>query len=251
MEFDNYKFRCSSLAYIMGTCKDSITKAQLDQIGKLEAKEELTTKQKGELTRLKKKRDNPPAFDLTKGAKTHLRNIVKGLVLSYKKTISSRAMDKGTVCEDDSITLYNEVYFTNYVKNEESRENEWIRGTCDVRDFGVKIQDYKTSKDKSTFPMLPDEIEIGPYEWQGRGYLMLYDEPLFELVYCLVQTPDELISDWDDYELHDVEDIEPEFRVTMLQFERDMEQEQLIKHKVTESRKYMNWYYGEILKKHG
>lgn len=251
MQFDNYKFRCSSLSNIMGQCKDTITKSQLETIAKLEKKDELTSKQKGELTRLKRKRDNTPAFDLSEGAKTHCRNIVKGIVLNFKKQVSSMALTKGNVCEDDSIDLYNWVHFTEYKKNEISLENDWIKGTCDVHVKDVKIQDYKTSKDKSTFPMLPDEIEVGGYRWQGDGYMFLYDENLFELIYCLVQTPDELIPDWEDYELHDIEDIEPEIRVTMIQFERSQEREDLIKHKVVESRKYMNWYYNEIEKKHG
>ena len=234
----------------MGTCKDSITKKQLSIIESYESKKELTSKQKGELTRLKRKRDNPPAFDLSEGAKTHIRNIVKGIVYAFRKNVSSAAMEKGNVCEDDSIELYNYVHFTKYKKNEISKDNDFIKGTCDVWVKGIKIQDYKTSKHKATFPVLPDEIDIGPYEWQGRGYMMLYDEDKFELIYCLVQTPDELIPDWEDYELHDVEDIEPELRITMIKFERCKEKEELIKHKVAEARKYANWYYLEILKKY-
>ena len=250
MEFDNLRIRCSSLYRIMSDCKDAITKKQLEQIKELESKKELTSKQKGEVTRLKKKRDNPPAFDLSEGAKTYIRHIVKRQVLNYKKTVSSRAMEKGTICEDDSIALYNHVYWTNYEKNVVRMYNEWIEGECDVN-APDKIQDYKTSETKDTFPMLPDEIEVGGYQWQGDGYMMLYDKDKFELVFALVQTPDELIKDWEDYELHDVEDIEPELRLTILRFNRSKEREELIKHKVIEARKYANWYYSQIIKKYG
>lgn len=235
----------------MGKCKDTITKSQFATIEKLEQAKELTSKQKGELTRLKRKRDNAPAFDLSEGAKTYCRHIVRSIVLSYRKRANTRAMQKGTICEDDSIALYNELNFTEYEKNELRVENEWITGECDIWDKGIKILDIKTSEDKSTFPLLPDEITIGPYEWQGHGYMFLYNEKLFELVYCLVQTPDELINDWEDYEIHDVEGIPMELRVTVLSFEHDQEKQELIKYKVTEARKYMNWYYCEIIKKHG
>lgn len=252
MQYNNYLFRCSSLSKITGQCKEAITSLQLATIAKYEAKAgDLTSKQKSEFTKLKNKRDKKLDFDLSVGAKNYCRLLVKKEVLNFTKNISSAAMEKGTICEDDSIELYNWLHLTDYKKNEISLSNEWIKGTCDVHVKGAKIQDFKTSKDKSTFPMLSDEIEVGGYQWQGDGYMFLYGEQKFELVYCLVQTPDELIPDWEDYELHDVEDIEGELRVTTLMFDRCEEREALIKHKVIECRKYMNWYYSQIQSKHG
>lgn len=248
MNYDNWKARCSSLAKIIPQCKESITKKQLTTISKLEAMESLTTKQKTELTKLKKKRDNPPVFDLSIGAKTYIRRIVKEDVLIYKKHVSTRATDKGTICEQDAIDLYNFVFMTKHKKNEERKSNDWIQGECDV-DAIVKIQDYKTSETKDSFPMLPDEIQINGYDWQGAGYMMLWDRPKFELIFALVQTPDELIKDWEDYALHDVTEIEPELRLTILEFDRCKEKEALIKHKVNEARKYANWYLKQIEQK--
>ena len=80
--------------------------------------------------------------------------------------------------------------------------------------------------------------------------MMLYNKPKFELVYCLVDTPDELLEWEENLTLHHMDDIEPELRITSIMFERDLEKEQLIKHKVKECRKYATWYYEQIAKKY-
>jgi hypothetical protein len=248
---DELLIRCSSLSKIMGQCKDAITPNQLATLEKLNLKgDDLTSKQKTERTRLQKKLDNKPKFDLSEGAKTYIRKLVKMEVYDYTLHVENKQLTKGTICEDDSINLHNEVFFTKYKKNEIRLYNEFIQGECDV-DTGEKIQDYKTSWSKDTFPELPSDIVIGGYEWQGRGYMMLYDRPLFELVYCLVDTPDELLDFENNLSIHHVDDIEPELRITKLSFERDLEKEELIKYKVKECRKYYSWRKEQIALKYG
>jgi hypothetical protein len=233
----------------MGACKDMITPIQLVALKKLiEKGEDVTTKQKGERTRLQKKFDNKPMFDLSEGAKTYIKRIVKMEVFDYTLHIENKQLAKGIMCEQDSIDLYNSVFWTNYKKNEVRLFGEYLQGECDV-DAEDRIQDYKTSWTKDTFPVLPEEIDVGGYEWQGRGYMMLWNRPKFELVYCLVDTPDELLN-WElNLSLHHVSDIEPELRITSLVFDRDLEKEQLIKHKVLECRKYATWYKEQIANK--
>lgn len=46
---------------------------------------------------------------LSKGAKTYLTGLAKEVVYGYREEISSKAMEKGTRCEQDSIDLYNSV----------------------------------------------------------------------------------------------------------------------------------------------
>ena len=246
---DTLLIRCSSLAKIMGNCKDMITASQLETLNKLQAKgDDITSKQKSERTRLQKKYDNKPEFDLSEGAKTYIRGVVKMEVYDYKIQIENKQLTKGTICEQDSIDLYNEVFFTKHEKNTVRVFGKYLQGECDVN-AKDKIQDYKTSWTKDTFPVLPDEINIGGYEWQGRGYMMLYNKPKFELVYCLVDTPDELLEWENNLSLHHVDDIEPELRITSIMFDRDLEKERLIEHKVTECRRYANWYKEQIAKK--
>lgn len=248
---DTLLIRCSSLAKIMGQCKESITAAQSKTLESLiEKGEDLTSKQKSERTRLQKKKDHSPEFDLSQGAKNYIRKIVKMEVYDYTIQVENKQLTKGTICEDDSIDLYNEANFTKYKKNEVRIFGEFLQGECDVN-APDKIQDYKTSWTKDTFPVLPDEIDVGGYEWQGRGYMMLYNKPKFELIYCLVDTPDELLEYENNLSLHHVDDLEPELRITKLCFDRDLEKEQLIKHKVIECRKYALWYREQIAKKFG
>jgi hypothetical protein len=235
----------------MGACKDMITSSQLETLKKLTAKgDDITSKQKGERTRLQKKFDNKPEFDLSEGAKTYVRQLVKMQVYNYKIEIENKQLNKGIECEQEAIDLYNKVFWTKYKKNTNRIFGDYLQGECDV-DAPEKIQDYKVSWTKETFPALPDEIDVGGYEWQGRGYMKLYNKPKFELVYCLVETPDHLL-DWENnLTLHHIDDIEPELRITTLMFERDLEKEKLIEHKVKECRKYAKWYSNEIAKKYG
>ena len=248
---DDLLIRCSSLAKIMGQCKDAITTKQIEALKKLNDKgDDITSKQKTERTRLQKKLDNPPQFDLSEGAKSYIRKLVKMEVYNYHINIENKQLKKGIICEDDSINLHNEVFFTRYKKNETRLYNKFIQGECDVISED-KIQDYKTSWSKDTFPELPSDIDVGGYEWQGRGYMMLYNRPIFELVYCLVDTPDELLDFENNLSIHHVEDVEPELRITKLTFKRDFEKEKLIEHKVKECRKYANWRKEQIALKYG
>jgi len=245
--------RCSSLSKIMGPCKEMITESQLETLKKYNEKgEDITSKQKSERTRLQKKKDNRPVFDLSEGAKTYIRTLVREDSFGGRPEINTKEMQKGTIVEDEVIELYNLVNWTKYKKNTERKFNDWIQGECDVEDLiDDLIIDIKSSWSLNTFPLLPDEIDVGGYEWQGRGYMMLWNRENFKLVFGLVDTPDELL-DWEkDLTIHHVnEEIEPEIRLTELSFKRCMKKEAQIKHKVNECRKYATWYHQQIVSKH-
>jgi hypothetical protein len=55
--------------------------------------------------------------------------------------------------------------------------------------------------------------------------MYLYDKPEFELVYCMVSTWDEFLTQYDDKTLHKVDHIDPAKRITSMLFERDLELE--------------------------
>jgi hypothetical protein len=235
----------------MGIPKQSagLTENQKKELIRLEAKESLTEKQTETLADIIKKRDFKPDFDLTVGAKTYIRGLVKEIVYNYSPEISSKEMEKGIDVEDESIELYNEVFFTNYVKNTKPNENEWIvTRECDIN-APDKIIDIKSSWSKKTFPSLPDEGENPDYEAQLRGYMWLYGKDKAELAYCLVNTPEYLIEWETNKSIHEVDEIAPELRVTVIEFERDEQYEELIKYKVGEARKYAVWYEKQIINK--
>jgi hypothetical protein len=174
---------------------------------------------------------------LSVGAKTYIEDLAKEFVYGYQKVISSKEMEKGTLVEDHSIELVNNVFFTSYVKNTERRENEWLTGECDIYVPNTKIIDIKSPWSLATFPATVFAGQDKDYEWQGRGYMMLWDVDQFEINYCMVNTPDELIR-FEDPSVHYVDHIDPSLRITRVPYERDRSLEEKIKEKVEAAREY-------------
>lgn len=185
---------------------------------------------------------------LSAGAKTAIEKLAKQFVYGYDEHIRSRPMDKGIQVEDASIELVNSVFFANYKKNTERRSNEWITGECDIF-TGDKVIDVKSSWSLSTFPATQGAGENKTYEWQGRAYMWLWDVESFEVCYCLVNTPDELIG-YEDTSIHYVDHIAEEMRVTRLVYQRDRELEKSMQTKVEAARQYMDLMVQTIAKQH-
>lgn len=191
-----------------------------------------------------KSKDEP----LSVGAKTCVETIAKQLVYGYDEIVTSKYMDKGIQVEDDSIDLYNSVFFANHKKNTERKSNDWIQGECDIFAPG-KIIDIKSSWSLPTFPVTAAQGKNKTYEWQLRAYMWLWDVDLAEVAYCLVNTPDDLIG-WEDEKLHYVDHITPELRVTLVKYERDKSLEEVIKKRVEAANDYLQTFTQEIAKQH-
>lgn len=187
--------------------------------------------------------------DLSVGAKTYCTQLAKEFVYQYHAYVSTKYMEKGIICEDESIALYNEVFFTNLVKNRQRKSNQWLTGECDL-DNGTRITDIKTAWSLSTFPALKADVHDNDYEWQGRGYMMLWERPEFELAYCMVSTPMELIG-YEDESAHHVDHIDPALRVTSIVYERDMDKERLIQIKAAAAQQYVQQMIEQITQDHG
>lgn len=236
------KFRAHSLGRIM-TEPTSIDPALLtDELAAICRKTKKTDEDKAILAPLK-------AQSLSAGAKTFVETMAKELVYGYDVKVSSKYLDKGIQVEDASIELYNSVNFTECVKNTERRENEWLSGECDIVQ-AARITDIKSSWNLDTFPAFSDAGRDTGYEWQGRAYMMLWAKPEFEVAYCLVPTPDDLIG-YEDPDLHYVDHINPALRVTSVIYQRDMALEELIKVKVTAARAYFQTIVRKIADEHG
>jgi hypothetical protein len=174
---------------------------------------------------------------LSKGAKTAVEKIAKEIVYGFNEVITGKYMDKGLIVEDDSIALYNSVFFTDYKKNTERRNNQWITGECDIF-TGSKIIDIKSSWSLATFPATTEAGRDKGYEWQLRAYMMLWDVDYAEIAYCMVNTPDELIK-YEQADLHYVDNIDEALRVTIVPYERDKALEDKIKLKVEAAQQHM------------
>jgi hypothetical protein len=185
---------------------------------------------------------------LSATCKTYIKELVKEDLFNYRTTIDSKYLTKGIDMEDTSIDLYNEVHGTLYLKNTERLENEFITGECDIN-AEDKIIDIKSSWSLETFPASPEDVNNKDYEWQLRGYMMLYNKPKAELAYCMVNTPDYLLKEWDNWDIHKVDKHDPFLRVTTISFERDTEKEELIAQRVKNCREFYNEYKDSILNK--
>ncbi len=107
------------------------------------------------------------------------------------KDIDNKYTKKGRATEEKCVTLLSSVDKIFYHTNTTRMYNKNITGICDI-DTGEKIIDIKSSWDLFTF----HKSKISKiYEWQGRSYMYLYDREEFELVYCLVNPPEEIIQD--------------------------------------------------------
>jgi hypothetical protein len=162
---------------------------------------------------------------LSQTAKSYINQIAKQDFYGYESPIINRYLDKGTNQELESIQLLNAVRFEDFHKNSVRKTNDFMTGECDIVTVS-SIIDIKTSWSIDTFPELPEDIDSNQYEWQGRAYMYLYDKPEFELVYCMVSTWDEFLTQYDDKALHKVDHIDPAKRITSMLFERDLELEQ-------------------------
>ena len=185
---------------------------------------------------------------LSVGAKTAVMKLAKELVYGYDEQISSKYMEKGILVEDQAIALYNEVFFTNHQKNIVRMSNLWITGECDIF-TPEKIIDIKSSWSLATFPVTAEAGKDKCYEWQGRAYMWLWDVDQFEVAYCLVNTPDELIG-YEQQDLHYVDHINPELRVTRVQYTRDKALEDKIKQRVEAANEYLTAMVRQIANEH-
>ena len=185
---------------------------------------------------------------LSVGAKTAVMKLAKELVYGYDEQISSKYMEKGILVEDQAIALYNEVFFTNHQKNIVRMSNLWITGECDIF-TPEKIIDIKSSWSLATFPVTAEAGKDRGYEWQGRAYMWLWDVDQFEVAYCLVNTPDELIG-YEQQDLHYVDHINPELRVTRVQYTRDKALEDKIKQRVEAANEYLTAMVRQIANEH-
>ena len=179
---DNFKVRCSAIGKIM-----------------------TTPRSKGEV--------------LSQTTKSYIKELVLEHKYGIRKEINSRYLDKGNMVENESIELTERVLDLDLiVKNESYFENEFICGTPDII-MGDTIIDVKSSWSAHTFPFfLDEELPNKDYYYQLQGYMALTGATKGMVVYCLINTPEEIVLDeirrtsWSRHELDVTEETEAEVR---------------------------------------
>lgn len=241
----DFRIRASSLGSIMTEPKSIAAHLLTDDVKAIVSKKTRTEEDKAILQYWLD-------HSLSAGAITFLDTVAKEHVYGYHTVVTGKYMDKGLIVEDESIALYNSVFFTNHVKNTERRTNEWVTGECDIAALLTepkKIIDIKSSWSLDTFPAHAKAGADKDYEWQLRAYMMLWNVDEGEIAYCLVNTPDELVR-YEQPELHSVEHIPEQLRITRVPVLRDLELEEKIKRKVHACRLYLDAQVQQIYLEH-
>ena len=196
---------------------------------------------------------------LSQTAKSYIQELVLEHKYGIKKEFSSRYTDKGLQCEDEAITLVNDVLGLGFIfKNEEHFNNDWVTGTPDVNTNEILL-DVKCSYEAHTFPFFETEIPTPSYFYQLQGYMWLTGKTEALLCYCLINTPKEIVEDevrrehWkhkvidEDLEIreyvekkHNFDQIPDNRKVKVFKIERDETVIWAIQEKVEEARIYYN-----------
>ena len=196
---------------------------------------------------------------LSKTCKTYLQELAIEEMYGIKKEFSSRYTDKGNKVEEQSIELAQEVLDLGFIhKNEEHLSNDYLTGTPDVNTKDILL-DVKSSYDGNTFPFFAEEIPTKDYYYQLQGYMALTGKRKGLLVYCLVNTPIEVVEDevrrqhWKNYLIdeseelrqeveskHNFDHIPTEKRIKTFEVNYDEEVIQAIYKRIEECREYYN-----------
>lgn len=201
-----FKIRSSGAGQIMGgKLRIEATEVQLKNILAMEARvKPMTEKQKikynEDIIIRDNPRDNP---ELPAGAKSFCQKWMREQPELYnrRKEFSSKQTDKGNFCESLSIDFLNQQLRGGWVKREdedwvkceESKENDFITGTADIVADDMII-DIKNSWDSETFPLFDFGIKNKDYFYQLQCYMELYDKPRAALAYTLMDAPLHLIT---------------------------------------------------------
>ena len=196
---------------------------------------------------------------LSQTAKTYLKELALEEKFGIKKEFSSRYTDKGNTQEDLAIEMASQVLNLPFaLKNTEYFENEFIKGTPDLI-LEDEIIDIKCSWDGTTFPWFEDELPNKDYFWQLVGYCWLTGRSKARVVYCLVDTPEDIVQDeirrtsWKKFEIDVTEETENEVRakhefshisenkrVRAFQIELNEANIEQVKEKLLHAREYYN-----------
>jgi len=181
---------------------------------------------------------------LSETAKSHIRKMAKENFYGYTSKFETKEMRKGTEYEMESIALVNSVWFgSNFVKNQLRETQGYLSGHPDII-TDDSIIDIKTSWSLETFPALPEDADS--YEWQVRGYMHLFNKPRAFVIFCMIDTDDELLTDWDNRDIHKVSHIDPTKRITVIQYDRDDVLEELMLSRLRDASEFYSQYMQQL-----
>ena len=146
-----------------------------------------------------KSKEDKESGNLSQTAKTMLINEYIRLKYDRVRDIETKQMKKGKEAEEDSITMLSKYLKKFLRKNKERLNNEYITGLPDTYEgeqiMGCEIiYDIKTSWDIWTFlPNIGSKLN-SDYYYQLQGYMWLTGCQKSAIVYCLADTPQNIID---------------------------------------------------------
>ena len=159
---------------------------------------------------------------LSETAKKSICQLYDSVQRGVKYEISSKYLDKGLQVEDQSIEEVKKIKFgydpkwslkqfreykaIEYKKNTITFKNDWLIGTPDIiytdsigtREY-IVVDDVKNSYTRATWlysvsQIIENRTVIDAYYWQLQAYMMLTGAEDSNLIYCLMNTPFEIVE---------------------------------------------------------
>jgi len=227
------RVRSSGCSPLFAGRKGGLTDKQREKLDGLKMKIKLTDKQAEERDELERK--SVVSDELSDGAKSYIEEMVDEMVYGYKTSVSTKEMTKGTNVEEESIDVYNRLFFRSYYKIAEFDNHYELRhgisvGHPDIVDEDtLKVIDIKSPWSKKTMPKTvkkaEKKVKESGYDWQVKHYLYMLrkmtglDWREGEVAFVLSNTPEELIPDNESDSLHYMDDLADELRVTIVRVE--------------------------------
>jgi len=238
--------RCSSIGKLMAKPENADLDPQFltPEVAAIIAKTKRSDEEKSVLEDVRRN-------SLSAGGKTHVRELVREALYGFEPAeINTRPILKGRAVEGACIEMLARLTGRPLVKNSERRTNGLISGECDVWDEPLRHgRDVKAAWSLETMPIVLADCHDSGYEWQMRGYEILWDAGSWSVDYMLVSTPDELIS-FEPQSLHFADHIAEHHRWTSWLVKRDRKLEALITDKVLAARRYYRQVINEFDRTH-
>jgi len=217
------------------------------------------------------------AGELSKTCIGELIKIYNMEVYGRKRDITTAAMEKGKLCEEDGITLYSRVEKKLYVKNQEQIENEFFTGHPDIYSGETilkaeEVDDLKISWSLDSFTVKEVEAADKTYVCQLNVYYDLTGAKSGNIVYALVSAPEiillqekqkllwnmpnaatdenpEFLEAWEELQRNMIfEDIDYRERIIKIPVPKDEELIQKIKDKVPKLRQWLHDFHKKRTK---
>jgi len=199
--WDNAFVRCSCIGKIMANGRGAVlTEKQAIEIERLTLLEKRTDKQEETLQHLLEKKNAIPSLSDT--CKSYLKEMY--MYYKYGKesvggSERSRYTIKGRSVEDESIMLLSRIDNAVYSKNQDRFQNDYLTGEPDIiissQNGNIeKVIDIKSSWDGASL-LSNIGSPLNPlYFYQVQGYMALTGAKEAEVVYVLVNMPQEIIN---------------------------------------------------------